>query len=247
MDDSLPPSPTSDGGVPSSPAASSEGGIGSSGNDILPISDDFHAANGYDEATDTEAAGGHSLPAPDEIKADRPSSAGVDMRPIMVLLCLVLVCAISVGLGVGLTADNRREKNSSGSVINGNNPSANSKDRRQGMLDFIVEEGVSVAADFNFSGTPQSRALDFLAFIDVQQYQVPSGGMSTDQGYKFMQRYVMSVMYYSLGGPQWNYDLLFLSEYDTCDWFFVFQPPVGQVGVLCNQSTMKVIGVSFSK
>jgi len=49
-----------------------------------------------------------------------------------------------------------------------------------------------------------------------------------------------------LTGEKWDYDMLFMSQHDTCDWYDLLPEPVGKVGVLCNKAK-KVYGLSFSK
>jgi hypothetical protein len=115
------------------------------------------------------------------------------------------------------------------------------------MKSYIINNSVSSQSDFSSSTSPQSKALDFLANKDAMQLNAPSSGLDTDEGYTFITRYVMALFYYALGGDLWNYDLLFLSKHETCQWYDVFQPPVGQVGVLCNQNSNTIVGLSFSK
>ena len=57
----------------------------------------------------------------------------------------------------------------------------------------------------------------------------------------------MMLFYYAMNGSQWSYDLLFLTEHDTCEWYELFPQPIEQVGVLCNPSTNVIEGFSFSK
>jgi hypothetical protein len=68
-----------------------------------------------------------------------------------------------------------------------------------------------------------------------------------DESYEFVTRYVMAVLYYATNGKSWQYDMNFLSEKVTCDWYQVFPPPVGQLGVLCNRNTKKMVGFSFGE
>jgi hypothetical protein len=119
--------------------------------------------------------------------------------------------------------------------------------RQQKLLQYIVDQGVSEREDLLNPESPQGHALEFLANQDGLALDPPTGGLDTDEGYRFVTRYTMALFYYATNGTRWNYDLLFLSDSDTCEWYEIFEPPIGQVGVLCNQETQEIVGMSFSK
>ncbi len=190
----------------------------------------------------------HSLPDPDELKVNQGNTAfhGCGKMLAWMFLILALFIAITVGLVVGLTKENRTAE----SALTNNGGSftpVTRADVEAAMKTYIITNGVSSESDFASSTSPQSKALDFLANNDPLQLNAPLSGLSTDQGYMFITRYVMSLFYAALSGDTWNYNLLFNSKHDTCQWYDVFEPPVGQVGVLCDQNTKKIMGLSFSK
>jgi hypothetical protein len=187
----------------------------------------------------------HSLPSPEEIKASTPINESSFCNPILYFTVIfLLLSAAVIGLSVGLTADNRKDNNSAGA---GSGYSQNSEKKKEHMKVYIIDNLVSTEQDLNDSTSPQSRALNFLASGDKKGLNAPNGGLDSQEGYAFITRYAMTTLYYATQGASWNYDLLFLSEHDTCEWYEVFTPPIGQVGVLCNENTNEIVGISFSK
>lgn len=212
--------------------------------DDAPISHEDVAPFEIGDTEDDEEMGenNHSLPAPEELKVEASATAGCGKMMAWMFLIFALLIAMTVGLSVGLTKD------SSGSSPlqnwKGFNP-VTRENVRQSMKSYIIENGVSSDNDFISSSSPQSKALDFLATKDPLRLNTPTTGLDSDEGYAFITRYIMSVFHASTGGDKWNYDLLFNTKHETCQWYDVFQPPVGQVGVLCNQNTKKIVGLSF--
>lgn len=81
---------------------------------------------------------------------------------------------------------------------------------------FAPINGVEVFDDPN---SPQSQALKFLVEedeLDIDFYDEANEA-------ELIERYVMMVVYYSTDGPNWTDQLLFGSEYTTCEW-----PNIGQ-------------------
>lgn len=188
----------------------------------------------------------HSLPDPEELKVTSPSGGkspfeGCGKLLAWMFLIFALIIALTVGLVVGL---NNQQTTTNNELSNSFTPVARD-DVQAAMKTYVITNGVTSEIEFTSATSPQSRALDFLANKDPRQLQAPSSGLNTDEGYAFITRYVMALFYYALGGELWNYDLLFLSKHETCQWYDVFQPPVGQVGVLCNQNSNTIVGLSF--
>jgi hypothetical protein len=191
----------------------------------------------------------HSLPNPEEVKVDNPTYQNSKSNPVWIfLIILVLLASAVVALSVGLTADNRKDQTDSSIGTSGSSGSALfGKDRKLIIKKYLLTHRVSTEYDFEESSSPQSLALNFMAINDKKSMKVPTGDLQTIEGYKFITRYIMTLFYYAMNGSRWNYDLLFLSDHDTCEWYELFRPPIGQVGVLCNQNTNVIVGFSFSK
>ena len=240
------------------------------GGNVVMNEDEIH-----DEEKAESVAAGASLPSPDEIKADR-NTTSIDNRPLYAIVVLLFLAAIGVGLGVGLTAAKKNNANNEISTAFGgvggidgtggsttvsaggsdnsdaNNDTKNQKDRRERILNYIVANGVSDIGDFDYVYSPQNQALNFMVHDQIKSKYIPNieigESIDTDIGYKFLTRYILSVFFYSTGGPtSWNFNLFFNSDQEICDWFFVFNEPYGQLGVLCNRDSMDIVGLSFSK
>jgi hypothetical protein len=168
-------------------------------------------------------------------------------RLLIVLLGVLLLTGLIVGLAVGLTTKDNNSQEEQTDPKEEAPSTPETKDRSTAIQNWLLENESSNATYFDDPSSPQSRALNFLALTDELQLDTPPGDTSTELGYAFLTRYVMSVLYYSTGGPQWNDYNLFLSKEETCDWFFVQRPPVGQTGVLCDPNTNVIHGISFSK
>lgn len=203
--------------------------------------------DGDTNARDPETQNDHSLPNPEDAKMSQVSS-GTSNSPFCSLglwfvIIMLLLAATAVGLGIGLT----RDKENNPTAFAGSFTAVTREGAKRDMRNYIVRQSVSPSNAFIDSDSPQSLALAFLADQDQLRLNAPKDGLGSREGYKFITRYVMAVFYFAMQGSLWNYDLLFLTKHDTCDWYDVFQPPVGQIGVLCNQNTEQIVGISFSK
>lgn len=104
---------------------------------------------------------------------------------------------------------------------------------------YLVNEGIASEADLNTVGTPQQKALNWLAVLDGALTQVPVGDKNTPEGYDFMTRYVLTVLFYESMGDRWVYSLNFLQPFNVCYWFSVLQYPDGSKefrGVACTEN-----------
>jgi Leucine-rich repeat (LRR) protein len=186
----------------------------------------------------------HSLPASEELKlalaAQRKHASSFFSRNPKVTWGIVfgIIFILILGLSLGLTKDQRYEKRTA-SFHGGD-------ERLSHMVDYLVRNGIASITSFTDVRSPQYKAVDWLAHDDELGLLIPKlAPADSDEAYDFVTRYVMAVLYYSTTGQDWKNDLSFLSKKNTCAWFQLFQPPVGQVGVLCNQSTRRIVGVSF--
>ena len=68
---------------------------------------------------------------------------------------------------------------------------------------------------FDDATTPQAQALNWLTMEDTSEAMLDARATNTST---LIERYVMAVLYYSTGGPEWNEQLRFLSNYSICDW-----------------------------
>jgi hypothetical protein len=218
------------------PAATSwTGEVSSSRREMGTIDEDMEAASNNEH-------NGHSLPYPEEMQTQRKTGF---VCWFWVILCLALVSGTAAGLVFGLQSgiDDNDEIQNAGSARD----SASDQKRRIRLKRYLVNNGVNADEEFNDPSSPQSLALDFLAFKDEQRPSAPLRDLRSKEGYGLITRYIMTLFFYQMDGPNWNFDLMFLSDFDTCYWYSIFKPPIGQLGVICNENTNEITGFSFSK
>lgn len=110
---------------------------------------------------------------------------------------------------------------------------------REAMI-FEILKGVSRVEDLENVGSPQQKAYQWIAYVDT--LEVPVTNIK-----QIVQRYVLVVLYYSMGGPSWRSKLNFNSHFDECSWFRTFRAyKLKQLGVTCNADG-KVLALNFPK
>lgn len=90
-------------------------------------------------------------------------------------------------------------------------PENNEQGRQQDVATFLVNMGWASRGDIETIGSPQRKAAQWLADEDPMK-------LTIEVSAKFMNRYVMSTIYFALAGETWSYNLHFLSEAEVCDW-----------------------------
>jgi len=108
--------------------------------------------------------------------------------------------------------------------------------RLSAINSFLVEQGVSSREDLEYIGTPQQRAVKWIAETDGLQLPVPEKDleeMVVNDAYNFTARYAAAVMHYATNGTtHWMSNAEFLTDKPTCEWSSSF---LGDVfGVLCD-------------
>lgn len=110
-------------------------------------------------------------------------------------------------------------------------PQAPITPRMKAVIDYLARNGVSDPTALNTNGTPQQQAADWIANTDIVLD-------SNEDESRFIQRYVMAVFYYSLGGPEWKKQANFLGMEDECSWSM--ESPIDNTkdmytfGITCN-------------
>jgi hypothetical protein len=185
----------------------------------------------------------HSLPNVEELKAERGTWSTQDFFlghpyvPFVIIFGSVFL--VILGLSIGLTQDTRNERKQV--TFHGGDL------RLYHIQEFLTVNGISDTSSFKHFQSPQYQAADWMAHDDKLELGIPKLAPSkNDESYDFVTRYVMALLYYATKGKSWQHDMNFLSNKVTCDWYQVFAPPVGQLGVLCNRNTNKIVGFSFS-
>jgi hypothetical protein len=88
----------------------------------------------------------------------------------------------------------------------------------EAVLTYMINSGVSVSTAFASFGTPQFRAATWLAEQDGANMAVPTTGIRSLGGYKYMTRYVMAVFFFATDGINWDNPLDFMTEKNVCEW-----------------------------
>lgn len=83
---------------------------------------------------------------------------------------------------------------------------------------YFSEFGISSRFSIEEPGTPQNKAVLWLADQDPRQLSVPTQSVRRSSGYRAMQRYLLAVSYFQMGGTKWAHRLGFLSGNNTCNW-----------------------------
>jgi hypothetical protein len=177
--------------------------------------------------------GSHSLPTVEEAHTQGTIHAGGSMhkgtgnrysgknkRTIALVAILVAVISLTVGFTIAFV-QNHRGRSSSGNSnsLNSENDSDDSVDeaRLQKTHIFLLGTGISAEVDLKDPSKPQYQAALWMADKDDAQLDIPET-FDYDLSFEFVQRYVMTVFYYALDGPNWTQQMNFLSSDGVCDW-----------------------------
>jgi len=117
-------------------------------------------------------------------------------------------------------------------IIAGSVAGSNAKKRKNdGRIDQVRSFLVSHEITTEF-GRSQAKAAAFIA--DYDERQMP---LTEEHHKKFVERYVLALLYYHYGGPEWRFNLKFLSRRDHCEWHDDFKTNDGdqtRLGVICD-------------
>ena len=159
------------------------------------------------------------LPSVEEIKmsAGNSGTVGKSSYHRMLGICLFLAALLVVLLVPPVVVLASRKKGTSSSVV-----SLQNRDERQLLVqDYLIANLVATEKDLMTVGTPQYWASNWIAHEDDMQMPIPKDSDSIRN--PFIERYALGVIYYSTGGPAWNYQLDFLSSKDVCEWYTEFR------------------------
>ena len=118
--------------------------------------------------------------------------------------------------------------------------------RMQHTVNMLSDNGISTRKSLLKSATAQYQAAVWVADHDKEQLPIPTSldesGASHDSD-RFIQRYVLALMYYSWDGNNWNDQLKFVTENHECSW----DNPILETGNEANKNTERssfALGVS---
>jgi hypothetical protein len=155
---------------------------------------------------------GASLPDPEEIKTEMGRKKSIKKWQIIALVTACLLVLI-IGVSVGVS-DSKSSKSSN--TLDSPDAAANAT-RYHEVIDFLTM--FTPRNILEKDGTPQHAAANWIATIDKDKYVIPShADADMHLSYYFVQRYVLAVLYYAMGGENWTYKSRFLSKAVTCEW-----------------------------
>jgi hypothetical protein len=114
------------------------------------------------------------------------------------------------------------------------------------VITFMAEEGISHLTALEQSGTPQNVAATWIAKQDLA---VPTDDATAIDRYKYVTRYVLAVLYFSMDGGGWEDQIHFMTERDVCDWnqhFYDGYFPYLK-GVICDGISSRVNAIHLGK
>lgn len=111
------------------------------------------------------------------------------------------------------------------------------------FVEFLSESGVTSVHHLITTGTPQNNALMWLSRDDTALPTSNPTNLFTD--FRFVQRYVLAVLYFALNGSEWKDKANFLAPEHECAWFAPeyfdqFFRRNYAVGVTCDPVEMRV-------
>ena len=179
---------------------------------------------------------GISLPNVEDVKmgllpSQRRAKRLLFMASIIVGAVVVII-GLSVGLSGGKSSSGDSPASSSADVVvdsegggggggtslpSGGSVDLDSELRYNNAFNFIQDIQLSPKEHMQDSDAAQHKALVWLSTQDVGTDNIPTN-MESPGANKFAQRYILAVLYYALGGSNWEFGNDFLSDYDECDW-----------------------------
>ena len=99
------------------------------------------------------------------------------------------------------------------------------------LSDYSDEESLGTA------GEPQNTAATWIAEFDYLKLPIPEDPDSPE-AYRFMQRYVLVLLYQAMNGDEWDYRVNFQTHMSECEWAqgFGTGQESYQLGVTCDEN-----------
>ncbi|KAL3910311.1 MAG: hypothetical protein SGARI_002188, partial [Bacillariaceae sp.] len=117
--------------------------------------------------------------------------------------------------------------------------------RMDATIAYLFEQEISSAKDLYDESTAQYQAARWMALEDPEQLTVPTvtggggGGLRNTNSFRFVQRYVLSVLFFALNGDGWDNRHNFVTGVHECSWFdsnVNRNDETYALGVTCNQN-----------
>jgi hypothetical protein len=171
------------------------------------------AQQGENKPTDHD-----QLPTVEEYKVSAGSGSvrRWGFRCYAAVFCVLILLTVLIVVVVFLTQETSLERSS----LENDRPS--SSNRRSGIIDHLINAGISTEALITTSGTPQNKALEWLV---TDEFNIPIPDIPKQYS-RLVERYVLAVIYFSTNEQDtWSFELMFLAPVDHCNWHSNF--PIG--------------------
>jgi Leucine-rich repeat (LRR) protein len=154
----------------------------------------------------------------------------------------VFAAAIIAIVVVIVVATTRMSSNKSGSSRTTTTTNANRFDRFDKVVNFLYENRISSLPALKIQGSVEHYAALFMAELDAYQLEPTPANKR-----RFVERYVLVLLYYQTNGNAWKNHYKFLSGRDHCEWTETITNPAGTFikGIECNDEGY-VIGIDLS-
>lgn len=220
-----------------------------------PIEEDPETAGMEDVAQDEEPVH-DQLPSVEEAKANAALDLSRDdpeaAKPSRLRRCFCCACScVCLAFILVIILAAALPQVQEGSRVSGSNGGKSANNRAPTLAPGVYEprfESVkkfltrfSDMADLGREGSPQNEAAKWIADQDILH-------LPTDDD-RFVERYALAVFYFALDGPNWSYNLGFLTAEDHCKWFqvgFGADDKARYVGAHCDGGN-KVKKIFFRK
>lgn len=109
-------------------------------------------------------------------------------------------------------------------------------DRLDRTIKVLIQYRISKQVHLEDRSSPQYQAAYWITIEDAEQLDIPID--SDPSSFRFFQRYVLAVLYFSWNGPAWNNQLKFVSDLHECSWFESIPDESGipiAIGVTCDK------------
>ena len=204
---------------------------------------DFGFPVDADVDVDVEEPDTSQLPSVEEVKDSAAFSSGAGSgKRCSRCCCISTVLMIAIGIvliiGVAVGVSKNKQQSSGGQTPVRDPNSAEFLARAADVANFVISEGLSDASAVEAAGSPQNRAVGFMAVGDDAQMLIPASA-TEEQAFEFVQRYALSVLFYALGGESWDFGLDFLIGDPTCLWYQTLRNTGGQTfnfGAQCDDN-----------
>lgn len=178
------------------------------------------------------------LPSVEEVKASQSylnsahfvQKAHRNKLYLMIAAAAFAAMALSVGITIGIFKSSNKEQ-----PIVQIDMNAEMGDRVESIVQFLFESGISSLPDMRTQSSPQYRAILFMAAGDGFHSNMKDGNLI--ERARFVERYILALLYYQMGGDQWTNRYDWLSTKNHCEWHKKASGTVTR-GVSCNDDKL---------